>query len=202
MPALLPTDIFGTITWLGRIPDRQVSLRSEAVQELDARFWGVDGEAHGGLTRPSCSRVVSQYPRDTEIRNTRQLSIVSAEELTEIASAMGLPQMRPDWMGATMVVSGIADFTHIPPSSRLQSQSGATLVVDMENRPCKLPAKVIDEDAPGHGHAIKDAARGRRGVTAWVEREGLLRVGDQVRLHIPDQRAWAGLGAARQVPAA
>jgi len=36
------------------------------------------------------------------------------------------------------------------------------------------------------------AAKGRRGVTAWVEREGRLAVGDALRLHIPDQPAWSG----------
>jgi hypothetical protein len=72
-----------------------------------------------------------------------------------------------------------------------------TLVVDMENRPCHLPAKVIDEDAPGHGKAFRAAAAGRRGVTAWVEREGWLRLGEVLRLHIPDQPAWPHLAAAR-----
>jgi hypothetical protein len=40
-------------------------------------------------------------------------------------------------------------------------------------------------------------AEGRRGVTAWVERVGVLRVGDRLRLHVPDQRPWAHLDAAR-----
>ncbi|HKK85364.1 MAG TPA: sulfurase, partial [Roseovarius sp.] len=94
---------------------------------------------------------------------------------------------------------GIPDFTHVPPSSRLQTEAGTTLVVDMENRPCHLPAKVIDEDAPGFGKAFKSASQGRRGVTAWVEREGGLRLGDVMRLHIPDQPVWPHLDRARRV---
>lgn len=78
------------------------------------------------------------------------------------------------------------------PASRLQFDTGTTLVVDMENRPCHLPATVIDAHLPGVGRAFKAAAKGRRGVTAWVEREGMLRVGDTVRLHIPGQRVWSG----------
>jgi formyltetrahydrofolate synthetase len=35
-------------------------------------------------------------------------------------------------------------------------------------------------------------------VTAWVEREGALRVGMGVTLHVPDQRAWAHLAEARR----
>ena len=44
---------------------------------------------------------------------------------------------------------------------------------------------------PGHGAAVKGAANNRRGVTAWVEREGTLTLGERMRLHIPDQRPWA-----------
>ena len=38
------------------------------------------------------------------------------------------------------------------------------------------------------------AAEGRRGVTAWVERPGDIRVGDSLTLFLPDQRAWAPKG--------
>ncbi len=191
MPALVPTDHYGTITWLGRVPDRGASLRAQPVERLALTFAGPEGEAHGGLTRPSCSRVTSQYPKGTEIRNVRQLSILSAEEMTAIAGEMGIETLDPALVGATVVLSGIPDFTHIPPSSRLQSASGATVVVDMENRPCQLPGREIEAAAPGFGKAFQPAARGRRGVTAWVEREGMLMLGEPMRLHVPDQRAWA-----------
>lgn len=190
MPALIKASFSGTIAWLGRVPDRDASLRSEPLTEVMARFSGIEGEDHGGLTRESCSRVITQYARGTEIRNVRQLSIVSAEELAAIAAEIGVAQINPSWLGASMVISGIPDFTHIPPSARLQSTSGATLVVDMENRPCHLPGPVINEDAPGAGAKFKGAAKDRRGVTAWVEREGILRVGDTVSVHIPEQRGW------------
>ena len=126
------------------------------------------------------------------IRNTRQFSILSQEELDLTAIDMGLDAIDPAWLGASLVVSGIPDFTYLPPSSRLQASSGATLVIDMENRPCHLPAKIIDQDAAGYGRAFKAAAQSRRGVTAWVEREGQLTLGDHITLHIPDQRAWQG----------
>jgi hypothetical protein len=190
MPALSPTAITGTIVWIGLVADRDAALASSGLEEAQLTFAGIPGEAHGGLTRPSCSRVVSQHPRGTEIRNVRQLSVVSAEELAAIATACGLDVLNPALIGASLMISGIPDFTHLPPSSRLQMPDGATLVVDMENRPCHLPAKPINAAHPGAGDKFKAAARGRRGVTAWVEREGRMRVGDTVRLHVPDQRAW------------
>jgi hypothetical protein len=198
MPALKPTDFTGRITWLGLVPDRNASLRAEARDHVMATFAGVAGEDHAGLTRPSCSRVLSQYKRNTEIRNVRQFSIVAAEELVQIAERMGLAHFDPAWIGASMVVEGLPDFSHLPPSSRLQGASGATLVIDMQNRPCHLPAPVIDGDHPGLGGAFKTAANGRRGVTAWVECEGLLAVGDSLTLHIPDQRVWKHLAQARK----
>lgn len=197
MPALIPTRIEGVITWLGVVrADLQV-LPSEPQSEVFASFAGVAGELHGGLTRAACSRVSQQYPRNTEIRNVRQFSVLSAEELALIAQGMGLAALDPSLLGASLVISGIPDFTHLPPSSRLQADSGATLVVDMENRPCTLPAKGIEAAHPGYGKEFKPAAADRRGVTAWVEREGVLRVGAKVRLHVPDQRAWDYLADAR-----
>lgn len=198
MPVLKPTDFVGRITWLGLVRDRSAQLEAEAVAELTASFAGPVGEDHGGLTRPSCSRVVAQYPKGTTIRNTRQFTILSVEELAATAAKMGLEHLDPALVGATMVIEGIPDLTHLPPASRLQVADGATLVVDIENRSCQLPAKPIEARHAGFGAKYKSAAAGRRGLTAWVEREGVFRLGDAIRLHIPDQPVWAHLEAARR----
>jgi len=191
MQALTPTSFTGKITWLGSVPDRATpEISTVALTEMPLTFAGAEGEVHAGLTRPSCGRVMLQYPRDTQIRNTRQISILCASELAKIAAELGLDALDPAWLGASIVVDGIPDFSHVPPSSRLQSQDGVTMTVDMQNLPCILPAKTIERAKPGHGKAFKAAAKGLRGVTAWVEREGTLRLGDTLTLHVPDQRAW------------
>jgi hypothetical protein len=197
MPALMPTEYHGRITWLGRVAERETTLAAEPLDAVDVTFAGVAGEDHAGLTRPSCSRVISQHPRGTEIRNTRQFSLLSVEEMTAIATTMGIAGIDPAWLGASLVIEGIPSLSHLPPSSRLQGPDGVTLVVDMENRPCHLPAKVIEAHAPGFGAKFKRAALGRRGVTAWVEREGRLALGQMLRLHIPDQPVWSELSRAR-----
>ncbi|GAB4263899.1 MAG: hypothetical protein Kow0013_10650 [Pararhodobacter sp.] len=191
MPALKATDHVAEITWLGVVPDRDAGLPSEPRSALALGFAGPEGEAHGGLTRPSCSRVLGLYPRDTPIRNARQLSILSHEELAVIAADMGLSALDPALVGATMVVRGIPDFSHVPPSSRLLADSGACVAIDMENRPCVLPARPIEDRHKGFGQRFKAAAQGRRGVTAWVEAEGQVAVGDRLRLFVPDQPAWS-----------
>ncbi len=191
MPALAPTDYFAEVMWLGVVPDIKASLRSERRESVTVTFDGFEGEDHSGRTRPSCVRVKSQHPKGTEIANVRQLSVVSKEELDLIAAECGLDAIDPIWLGASLVVKGIPDFTHVPPSSRLQGPDGVTLTIDMENRPCVLPGREIEKDQPGHGTRFKAAAEKRRGVTAWVERPGNLQIGEQLRLHVPDQPEWS-----------
>ncbi len=192
MPALIKTDITARVVWLGwqPIPVENLVITAEPVAEMPLTFAGFAGEVHGGETRPSCSRVLAQHPRGTVIRNVRQLCVVSAEEMAAVATDLGIDAFDYAWVGASLVVEGIPDFTHVPPSSRLQGPDGVTLVVDMENLPCQEPAVTIERVRPGQGKGFKAAAKGRRGVTAWVEREGVLRVGDVLTLHVPGQRAW------------
>ena len=190
MAELRPTDHTAIITWLGKVPLNRPNIRAEAVQSARATYAGFADDYHGGLTRASCVRVKAQHPQGTEIRNTRQLSILSAEEMAVIAADLGLATLDPILLGASMVIEGIPDFTYVPPGSRLQSPSGTTIVVDVENGPCNFPAREIEKDAEGHGKAFKVAARGKRGVTGWVEREGNLAVGDTLRLHVPNQPIW------------
>jgi hypothetical protein len=189
---MIKSKFSGKITWLGAVPNRDSGLESVARESLTLSFSGAEGEAHSGLTRPACERVSMLYNAGTDIRNVRQLSVLSAEDLTLIARDMGIDHLDPTLVGATMVIEGIPDLSHLPPSSRLQGAHGATLVVDMFNPPCNWPAKPIDRRHDGFGKAFKPAAKGRRGVTAWVEREGAFQLGEAIVLFIPDQPAWAG----------
>lgn len=194
MPALIPTSHSARVVWLGYqpVPVERLVITSRPLEEMPLSFAGYAGEVHAGLTRPSCSRVTKQHPKGTMIRNVRQLCVVSAEEMAEVARVMGLTAMNYAWVGASLVLEGIPDLTHLPPSSRLQGPDGVTLVVDMENLPCQEPAATIEKALPGQGKGFKPAAEGKRGVTVWVERAGVLRLGDMVTLHVPAQRAWHG----------
>jgi len=191
MPALRATNVYLTITWLGVVTHRRdIEIETEPRKKLDLDWDGVTGAAYRGRTRASDSRVLQQHPRGTQITNVRQLSIVSQEEIDEIGRDMGLAHFNPQWLGATMVVSGCPDFSHLPPSSRLHAPQGTTLVVDMQNYPCHQVGMTIERDLPGQGKSFKAHAKGKRGVTAWVERPGELALGDVLRLHCPEQRAW------------
>ncbi|MEM7520170.1 MAG: MOSC domain-containing protein [Pseudomonadota bacterium] len=190
MPELRPTDYTAKIVWMGSVPKDRENIRSRAITTARATYAGFEDDYHGGLTRASCVRVKPQHPVGTEIRNVRQLSILSAEELALVAAELSLEDIDPVLLGASIVIEGIPDFTFVPPASRLQSAAGTTIAIDVENGPCNFPAREIETEKPGHGKGFKAAARGRRGVCAWIEREGPLTVGDTLRLHVPNQRAW------------
>jgi len=89
------TDFTGTITWLGRVPLNRPNIRSEAAQSLRATYAGFEEDYHGGLTRGACVRVGNRHAKGTEIANTRQLSILSAEEMREIAQEIGVDALDP-----------------------------------------------------------------------------------------------------------
>ena len=193
MSFLLPTKIEGEVLWLGRVLDRKETLASTQVGALSLDFEGISGEHHGGLTRRSCSRVKRQYPMGTEIRNTRQVSLVSREELAGVAESMGIPEIRPEWLGANIALSGIPQLTQVPPSSRLIFEGGCSLVVDTENTPCRHPAALLEGLFPGAGLSFPQHARGRRGLVAWVERPGRIEPGEYLRLHVPQWRGYPPL---------
>jgi MOSC domain-containing protein YiiM len=170
---------------------REAGLEKAEAASLTLSFDGIAGDFHTGLTRPADVRTLMLYKRDTPIRNVRQLTLVSVEELQQVADGMGIPDLRPEWLGANVLVEGIPDFTLLPPSTRLQFSSGATIVVDMENRPCSQVAEVVARHYPKPRKGLVPAAMEKRGVTAWVEREGIVAAGDSITLFLPPQRIYA-----------
>ncbi len=190
MAILKTTGLRGKVNELLLHRSAENEITSEPVDSAAVSFAGFDGESHSGLTRESCVRVKGQYPPGTIIRNTRQISIVSEEELQIVAGLLEIPAVEPAWLGANLCVTGVPDFTSLPPSTRLIFEGGVSLVVDMENEPCVHPAKVIDRHYPQRGKYFVKHATGRRGVTAWVEREGRLSQGEEMAVHIPAIRAY------------
>jgi MOSC domain-containing protein YiiM len=165
------------------------SLESEAHNEVQVTFAGFEGDRHAGLTMRSGGRT-PHYPRGTEIRNSRQVSIVSLEELITIATEMNLPRLLPEWLGANLCLSGIPGLTRLPTGTHLFFAQGAVLVVEGENRPCSLAGKSIEAQFPGQSglaEGFKKAGMGLRGLVAWVEKPGLIRPGDSFSAHVPDQ---------------
>lgn len=151
-------------------------FQTAAINQLDLTFAGIEGDFHGGFTRKSGGRE-PWYPRGTEMRNERQLTIVAADELAIAAQRMGLAEIRPEWIGANLVLADIPRLSMLPPSTLLFFQGGVTLKVDCQNHPCTLAGRSIAEncflDNPKEAALLfPKYAQRLRGITAWVEKPG------------------------------
>ena len=101
---------------------------------------------HAGHVRRSSSRE-PWYPRDTEMRNERQLSIVAADELGMVAARMGIAEIKPEWIGANLVLDGVPRLSMLPSGTLLFFANGVTVKVDAQNGPCRIAGKSIAEHA-------------------------------------------------------
>jgi hypothetical protein len=190
MPLQTKLSFTGRVELLLARESRDDGFEKQKRESLSLKLSGPEGDCHTGLTRLSDSRTLLTYKRNTVIRNVRQLTIISVEEMAEVGRAMNLPSIDASWLGANMVTSGIPDLTLLPPSTRLQFPSGATVVVDMENAPCRQVADVISKTHPEQGPQFVKAATNKRGVTVWVECEGDIKIGDEIKIFIPPQRIY------------
>jgi MOSC domain-containing protein YiiM len=161
--------------------------KSRAFESVDVEWAGFRGDKHSGETMPA-GRSNKAYTKGTEIRNTRQISIVSTEELKLIADELGISNIKAEWVGANMLLSGIEKLTSLPTASRLTFENGVGLVVEEDNLPCTDAGKEIQENYPeveGITTAFPRKAIGKRGLIAWVERPGKLSAGESVTVLIP-----------------
>jgi hypothetical protein len=196
------TDLFETRTEI--LPSRKLSGRVSGLFEalagdfvttpaasLELTFDGIVGDFHAGPTRKSGGRE-PWYPRGTEMRNERQLSILASDELADVAAGMGLPELKAEWIGGNMVIDGIASLSMLPPRALLFFEGGVTLRVDGQNAPCKVAGRSIGEHAGTEDHTTTAldfvrVSRRLRGIVAWVEKPGTIRAGEKVDVRVPEQ---------------
>ncbi len=127
------------------------------------------------------------------MRNERQLSILSMEEMVELAAAMAIPELKPEWIGGNILLSGVPALSQLPSRTLLMFPSGATVRIDGDNGPCKKSGAAIAGHVPGRldlEFGFVKAAKHKRGLLGWVEREGQARPGDTVKLRIWEQSLY------------
>ncbi|GGK26467.1 MOSC domain-containing protein [Salinarimonas ramus] len=156
------------------------------VEEARLVFGGIEGDLHAGATRKADART-PWHARGTTIANTRQVSLVSLDELALVAAALEVEAVYPAHLGANLVLADAPDLTATAPGTRMIFPSGATLFVTEANPPCRQPGRKI---AAAEGRrelefAFVKAAKGRRGLVALVEREGAIRAGDAIKVLAP-----------------
>ena len=163
------------------------------VEVLKLSYEGIPGDLHSGLYRKSGARE-PWYPRGTPMRNDRQVSMLSEEEMAEVAATLGLNQRPAEWIGGNLLFGGIPSLSLVPPRSLLMFPSGAAIRIDGDNGPCRSSGRAVAERA---GRAELEfgfvkAAMHKRGLVGWVEREGEIRAGDGVKLRIREQAIYPG----------
>ncbi|GAA2815666.1 hypothetical protein EDC40_109179 [Aminobacter aminovorans] len=164
---------------------------TRAVEALPLTFEGIIGDVHAGHTRRSGGRE-PWYPRGTEMRNERQLSIVAADEMAIVAERMGLAEIKPEWIGANLLLDGVPMLSMLPSGTMLFFKGGVTIKIDGQNAPCRVAGRSIAEHA---GMADHDAgsllfpkvSRRLRGLVGWVEKPGTISAGEEVSVRVPEQ---------------
>lgn len=161
-------------------------LPSSAVEQVEVKWEGLVGDKHFGLTMKAGSSQ-KPYAKGEEVRNVRQVSIVSAEELRQVATALEVPNVEPAWVGANLMLSGIPDLTKLPSGTRLYFENGVGIVIEGENMPCTTAGGSLQDqfpDRPDITTAFPKKAIGKRGLVAWVEKPGLIRKGESVTVRL------------------
>lgn len=166
-------------------------FETNQVDAFETDYQGIAGDHHRGLTRKSGGRE-PWYPRSTEMRNERQISIVSSEELRLIAGKMGLAELLPEWIGANLVIDNVPMLSMIPSGTRLFFAGGVTLKIDSQNAPCQIAGKLVAKraglpDTPESALRFPMSAQRLRGLVAWVEKPGRIARGEDVSVRIPEQ---------------
>lgn len=156
-----------------------------AVDTLVLDWGGPVGDRHHGLTMRSDSRQRKHYTRGTEIRNHRQVSIVAAEELARVATAMGIPEIGPGLIADNLYVTGVPELTALPRMTRLVFDSGAVLMLGGENGPCTISGALIQAVHGTDPSDFPKAALHLRGVTGWVEYPGKISPGATFEVRTP-----------------
>jgi MOSC domain len=167
----------------------RMGFQSTSCPSLELDLEGIVANRHRGWTRKADARV-PYLKRGTIMRNDRHLSLVSVEDLAEMARRLDLERIEPSWIGANIVVSGLPQFSFLPRGTHLFTTGGAVLTVTDQNDPCTLSGAAIAAQCPARPEVklnFPKLAHGLRGVVAVVEHAGQVAVGSELTVRVPSQ---------------
>ncbi len=178
----------------GRV--ESLSINGSAVQQIWFNLNGPLGDKHTGPTRQisghdSAYRKTSHLAKGDTVFNWRSWTAISTEETSEVEKELGvlIPQ---GCLLENMVVSGILNFSQLPPTSRLVfpqhgNYTRAILAVWEENGPCKGVGERLQNHYQLDGLCTRfiNAAQHKRGVMGLVLSAGLVEIGDVINVYGP-----------------
>lgn len=106
----------------------------------------------------------------------RQVTLIQHEHLPIVAGFLGLPSLAPSQLRRNLVVEGL----NLVTLNKLRFAVGDAIFVG--TGPCAPCGKLDDIIVPGAFQAV----RGHGGITARIERGGVIRIGDVVRVLASD----------------
>src|SRR5262245_4325930 len=113
---------------------------TRATEELRLGFEGIAADFNAGYARRSGGRG-PRYPAATDISIERQLTRVAADELAAIADGLGIAEVKPEWIGALLLIEGVPRLSMLPSGTMLFFRGGVTLKVDAQNGPCRFSVR-------------------------------------------------------------
>ncbi len=170
------------------------SLESTRVKAVNVLDNGLQRDKHQSWFRKADARA-KRYKKGTLIWNSRQISVVSEEDLALIARDLRIDKIEPEWLGANLCVKGIQDLSLLKPRTKIfipnenKGDSEVGLYITAPNKPCMAPVEVIMKYCPqikGYELEFVKAALSRRGVVAVVEHGGVISEGAEIAVVIQD----------------
>ena len=170
-------------------------LSKDSRPSIQVELSGVVGDRHQSFERSTWAG--DKQPEGTVRRNERQWSAVSVEELEEIQAAMDLNEaLTAASLGANLCLSGVQELSRLPKGTLLKFPSGAELMVEEFNPPCRdMGKKLASIHTTRSGKelsstAFSKAAKLTRGVVGVVEVAGTINAGDEVSIEIFETPSW------------
>ena len=170
-------------------------LNGKPADQLMFNLDGPVGDTHSGRTRilsghDSDYIRTSLLKRGDKVFNWRSWTAISTEETQAVEKELGvdIPQ---GCLLENFTVSGIRDFSQLPPTSRLvfpaHDDYQAVLAIWEENGPCKTVGTRLAEHHNNFNLMSKfvSAAKGNRGVMGMVLSSGYVQLGDTVLVYLP-----------------
>ena len=170
-------------------------LSKEEHSSIQVELDGIVGDRHRSYVRKTWAG--DKQPEGTTRRNERQWSAVSIEELDDIAKDMNIAEpLTATSLGANLCLQGIPELSRLPKGTVLKFPSGAELIVEEYNPPCKDMSEIqAAKHTQNSGDkvsltAFSVASKLSRGVVGVVEATGVINAGDNVTVEIYETPPW------------
>ena len=186
---LVKSKYIGTITWLRRVSAPEVNIRSQAVKTTETNFDGILRVSF--RSNPLLLRAChdASYKRHRNLKHPSTINLVSRRKCRD-CRAYQTKRTRPKL--AWRIYHHRRNSWFKTYSTRFVAANNGGYHFDNRSKKCALQftGQRNRNRSPWPWLSIQSLVKGRRGITAWVERPGPLSLGDAVHLLIPTQPQW------------